>query len=50
MKDMMKKRRPPSYGRGFDGISGLVPNDTSRRWFAAQSPFFAEKREGGRHH
>ncbi|MCU9850551.1 hypothetical protein OEZ60_21480 [Defluviimonas sp. WL0024] len=50
MDNMMKKDRRPGYDSGFDGLSGLVPNDTSRRWYAERSPLFAKPRQGGRHH
>ncbi|MCV2871949.1 hypothetical protein OEZ71_06535 [Defluviimonas sp. WL0050] len=50
MDNLMKKDRRPGYGSGFDGLSGLIPSDTSRSWYAERSPFFAKPRLGGLHH
>lgn len=49
MDNMMKKDRRPGYGSDFDGLSGLIPNDTFRRWYAERSQQFAKPRLGGRH-
>ena len=35
------KRTTPSYGAGFDGLSGLTAKDTSHRWYSARSLLFA---------
>ncbi|WP_413719043.1 hypothetical protein [Silicimonas sp. MF1-12-2] len=42
---MMKSKRKisptPTWGRGFKGISGLVSDGTSRRWYKANSQLLA---------
>lgn len=49
MKSTPKTTPRPTWGRGFEGISGLVPDGTSHRWYKANSPLLAESRYARQH-
>jgi hypothetical protein len=44
MKSKRKTTQMPTWGRGFEGISGPVPDGTSHRWYKANSQLLAASR------